>query len=71
LTWGSAGAESSAVVLITDCLEARRRGGARPGSGVPVEFLTDEQAARYAAYDGAPSRTELERFFSWTTRTGR
>jgi hypothetical protein len=30
---------------------------------VPVEFLTDEQAAKYAAYDGAPSRTELERFF--------
>lgn len=30
---------------------------------MPVEFLTDEQAARYAAYDGTPSRTELERFF--------
>lgn len=30
---------------------------------MPVEFLTDEQAAKYAAYDGAPSRTELERFF--------
>jgi Domain of unknown function (DUF4158) len=30
---------------------------------VPVEFLTDAQAAAYAAYDGAPSRTELERFF--------
>jgi hypothetical protein len=30
---------------------------------VPVEFLTDSQAAAYAAYDGAPSRTELERFF--------
>ena len=28
-----------------------------------VEFLTDEQAAAYAAYRGAPSRTELERFF--------
>ncbi|MEU6262446.1 DUF4158 domain-containing protein [Saccharopolyspora shandongensis] len=28
-----------------------------------VEFLTDEQAAKYAAYDGSPSRTELERFF--------
>ncbi|UKY47592.1 Tn3 family transposase [Streptomyces inhibens] len=27
---------------------------------MPVEFLTDSQAA---AYDGAPSRTELERFF--------
>nr|WP_045563693.1 DUF4158 domain-containing protein [Streptomyces sp. FxanaA7] len=31
---------------------------------MPVEFLTDEQAAKYAAYDGAPSRTELERFLS-------
>ncbi|WTB57929.1 DUF4158 domain-containing protein [Streptomyces sp. NBC_00825] len=30
---------------------------------MPVEFLTDEQAAAYAAYDGAPSRMELERFF--------
>nr|WSX76815.1 Tn3 family transposase [Streptomyces sp. NBC_00899] len=30
---------------------------------MPVEFLTDEQAAVYAAYRGAPSRTELERFF--------
>ncbi|WP_329613276.1 Tn3 family transposase [Streptomyces brevispora] len=30
---------------------------------MPVEFLTDEQAAGYAAFRGAPSRTELERFF--------
>ncbi|MBC9713484.1 Tn3 family transposase [Streptomyces sp. TRM66268-LWL] len=30
---------------------------------MPVEFLTDVQAAAYAAFDGAPSRTELERFF--------
>ncbi len=30
---------------------------------MPVEFLTDEQAAGYAAYRGAPSRAELERFF--------
>ncbi|MFF4648283.1 Tn3 family transposase [Streptomyces sp. NPDC001389] len=30
---------------------------------MPIEFLTDEQAAAYAAYRGAPSRTELERFF--------
>ncbi|MDI3101932.1 DUF4158 domain-containing protein [Streptomyces sp. AN-3] len=30
---------------------------------MPVEFLTDEQAAKYAAYDGVPSRAELERFF--------
>src|SRR6266545_3470370 len=52
LTWGSARVELSAVVLI-DCLEVR----------VPVEFLTDEQAAGYAAYRGAPSRAELERFF--------
>ena len=30
---------------------------------MPVEFLTDVQAAAYTAFDGAPSRTELERFF--------
>ncbi|MFD5222662.1 Tn3 family transposase [Streptomyces tendae] len=30
---------------------------------MPVEFLTDAQAAAYAAYDGTPSRMELERFF--------
>lgn len=30
---------------------------------MPVEFLTDEQAAGYAAFRGPPSRTELERFF--------
>ncbi|MFJ2203298.1 Tn3 family transposase [Streptomyces violaceusniger] len=30
---------------------------------MPVEFLTDEQAAKYAAYAEVPSRTELERFF--------
>lgn len=30
---------------------------------MPVEFLTDAQAAAYAGYNGAPSRTELERFF--------
>ena len=27
------------------------------------EFLSDEQVAAYAAYRGAPSRAELERFF--------
>ncbi|MCS0635993.1 DUF4158 domain-containing protein [Streptomyces sp. LP05-1] len=30
---------------------------------MPVESLTDEQAAAYAAYRGALPRTELERFF--------
>ena len=30
---------------------------------MPVEFLSDEQVAGYAAYRGVPSRTELERFF--------
>lgn len=30
---------------------------------MPVDSLTAEQAAGYAAFRGAPSRTELERFF--------
>ncbi|WKX74027.1 DUF4158 domain-containing protein [Streptomyces sp. XD-27] len=30
---------------------------------MPVEFLTDEQAAGYAAFRGAPARAESERFF--------
>jgi len=30
---------------------------------VPVEFLTNDQAAGYAAFRGMPSRSELERFF--------
>jgi uncharacterized protein DUF4158 len=30
---------------------------------VPVEFLTDEEAASYGRYNGAPSRAELERAF--------
>jgi len=30
---------------------------------VPVEFLTDEEAARYGRFSGAPSRAELERAF--------
>jgi TnpA family transposase len=30
---------------------------------VAVEFLTDEQAARYGSFYGAPARAELERFF--------
>jgi hypothetical protein len=37
---------------------------------VPVEFLTGAQAAAYAAYNGAPSRTELERFFFLAMLTG-
>ena len=30
---------------------------------MPVEFLTDEQVAGYAAFERAPSRADLERFF--------
>jgi len=30
---------------------------------VPVEFLSDVEAAAYGRYDGGPSRGELERVF--------
>ncbi len=30
---------------------------------MPVEFLSDEQAAAYGRFDGPPSQAELERFF--------
>jgi hypothetical protein len=30
---------------------------------VPVEFLSDEQAAAHGRFAGVPSRAELERFF--------
>jgi hypothetical protein len=32
-------------------------------AGVPVEFLSDEQAAAFGRFDGEPSRADLERFF--------
>jgi hypothetical protein len=37
---------------------------------VPVEFLSDEEASAYGVYRGAPSQSDLEKLFSWTTRTG-
>ncbi len=30
---------------------------------MPVEFLTDEQAATYGTFGEVPTRPELERFF--------
>jgi len=30
---------------------------------MPVEFLTDEQAAAYGSFQEVPTRPELERFF--------
>jgi hypothetical protein len=36
--------------------------------GVPVEFLTDEQAGAYGRFSGLPSRMHLERSSSSTTR---
>ena len=30
---------------------------------MPVEFLSDEQAAAYGRFNGAPGRAELERWF--------
>lgn len=34
-----------------------------PCAGVPVEFLSDEQAAAYGRFTGPPSQVELERYF--------
>jgi len=33
------------------------------GLAVPVEFLSDEEAARFGRYDGPPTRAELEKLF--------
>jgi hypothetical protein len=30
---------------------------------MPVEFLTDEEAAAYGAYQGVPSQAEMEKLF--------
>ena len=30
---------------------------------MPVEFLSDEEAAAYGAYRGAPSQSDLEKLF--------
>jgi Domain of unknown function (DUF4158) len=34
---------------------------------MPVEFLTDDQAAAYGRYNGPPARAQLERFFFYDT----
>jgi len=37
---------------------------------MPVEFLTDEQAARYGRFIEAPAHADLDRWCSWMTPTG-
>jgi len=37
---------------------------------VPVEFLSDVEAAAYGRFDGSPLREELDRVFFWMTLTG-
>ncbi|GAA4881652.1 hypothetical protein GCM10023222_44150 [Saccharopolyspora cebuensis] len=36
--------------------------------GVPVEFVTDEQVARFGCFDEAPPQAELERLRRGPTR---
>lgn len=38
-------------------------GGVLRRPRVPVEFLTDAQAAAFGRFTGTPSQAELERFF--------
>ncbi|CAG6393620.1 hypothetical protein SCOCK_210060 [Actinacidiphila cocklensis] len=52
MTWGNWASEPSRVAVV----DLRR-------AVVAVEFLTDEQAARYGSFHEAPSRAELERYF--------
>ena len=40
-----------------------RRGGLLIVARMPVEFLSDAEAAAYGRYDGGPSREELDRVF--------
>ena len=39
------------------------RGSSRYGAPLPVEFLTDDEAAAYGLYAGSPSQADLERVF--------
>jgi hypothetical protein len=34
----------------------------------PIDFLTDAEVAQYDCYTGSPSRIELDKLFSSTTR---
>jgi hypothetical protein len=44
--------------------EDQRRGWPSPyGVAVPIEFLSDEEAARFGRYNGAPTRVDLEKLF--------
>ena len=39
------------------------RGGLLIVARMPVEFLSDAEAAAYGRYDGGPAREELDRMF--------
>ncbi len=40
------------------------------GGRMPVEFLSDAEAAAFGRFDGTPSRDELDRVFFWMTPIG-
>jgi hypothetical protein len=47
----------------SDCVQQSGSGGLPIVARMPVEFLSDAEAAAYGRYDGGPSREDLDRVF--------